>query len=441
MGGNRGASLAGLRDDGVRVATDGRSMWDDNGTSERKICMTGHDIDEPGPPEASPVRTARPGLFKRMSAGLKRVARGPKDYRAGDPFPDRHLKILIVTDAWRPQVNGVVRTLETIGATLVEAGHFVHYITPNQFLTAPTPTYPEIRWSVMPNRKLAGLINGVRPDAIHIATEGSLGRAARRFCLRRAHPFTTSFHTRFPEYVNARFGTPISWGYGFLRDFHKPAATVMVATESLRSELLERGFRNLSIWSRGVDLELFGAAQSSDDYADLPRPIWLYVGRVAVEKNIEAFLDLPLEGSKVIVGDGPQRPDLARKHADAHFLGARTGQALAACYAGADVFVFPSKTDTFGLVNIEALASGVPVAAYPVQGPKDILEGAPIGVGVLHEDLETACREALAQRDPAAAKAWAEQFSWEACAAQFVSNLSIAGFDEDFWDRSAQMWD
>lgn len=421
--------------------TRGRHALRDGATSLWKVFMNGNEIGETGPSETAAMRATRPGLFRRFSAGLKRVARGPKDYRAGDPFPDRHLRILIVTDAWRPQVNGVVRTLETIGATLESAGHFVNYITPNQFLTAPTPTYPEIRWSVMPNRKLAGLINGVRPDAIHIATEGSLGRAARRFCLRRAHPFTTSFHTRFPEYVHARFGTPISWGYRFLRDFHRPAATVMVATESLRTELQSRGFQNLSIWSRGVDLELFGAGGVSEDYAALPRPIWLYVGRVAVEKNIEAFLRLPLEGSKVVVGDGPQRPDLARKHRDAHFLGARSGEALAACYAGADVFVFPSKTDTFGLVNIEAMASGVPVAAYPVQGPKDILAGAPAGAGVLHEDLETACREALAQRDPLAAKAWAERFSWEACAAQFVSNLSIAGFDEDFWDRSAQMWD
>lgn len=395
------------------------------------------------PPDkvADAIPAPKRGVFKRVRSGLSRVARGPRDYAAGDPFPERALKILIVTDAWRPQVNGVVRTLETLGKELERASHFVRYITPNQFLTGPMPTYPEIRWSFTPNRKLASMVNGFKPDAIHIATEGSLGRAARRFCLRRAHPFTTSLHTRFPEYIHARFRAPVSWGYAALRDFHKSAACVMVATESLRDELEAKGFRNMAIWSRGVDTSLFGRPDPADVFQNLPRPVWLYVGRVAVEKNIEAFLNLKLDGTKVVVGDGPSRRELERAHPHARFVGAKFGEELADHYAGADVFVFPSKTDTFGLVNIEALASGTPVAAYPVQGPADILAGAPPGAGALDDDLEAACRRALEHGDAEEAKAWGERFNWEACARQFVSNLSIAGYDEDFWDRSAQMWD
>jgi glycosyltransferase involved in cell wall biosynthesis len=383
----------------------------------------------------------RRSVLGRMSDGLRRMAKGPRDYETTDEFPVEHLRILIVTDAWRPQVNGVVRTLETTGRELEQMGHFVGYITPNQFLTTPMPTYPEIRLSLLPNRKLATMINGFKPDAIHIATEGTLGRAARRFCLRRAHPFTTSFHTRFPEYTHARFKVPLEWSYRFLRDFHRPAAAVMVATDSLVEELSERGFDNLTLWSRGVDLDVFGKAEPSEDLSALQRPIWLTVGRVAVEKNVEAFLELDLPGTKVVVGDGPQRSELERRYPDAHFLGARFGEDLASVYAGADVFVFPSKTDTFGLVQVEALAAGTPVAAYPVQGPLDVLKGAPEGAAAMDEDLQAACMRALNQRDKTACQSFAARYGWDACAKQFVRNLSIAGYDEDFWDRSAQMWD
>ncbi|MDE2184303.1 MAG: glycosyltransferase family 1 protein [Alphaproteobacteria bacterium] len=331
------------------------------------------------------------------------------------------MKVLIVTDAWRPQVNGVVRTLEMLGRDLRALGHDVRYMTPEDRFTIPLPTYSEIRLAVFPRAALEKEIREYAPDAIHIATEGTLGLGARAICLRYAIPFTTSFHTRFPEYVRARFPlVSAEYVYRFLRWFHAPATAMMVATPNLKRELEDKGFRNVRIWSRGVDTELFrpipGAA------LPFPKPVWLYVGRIAVEKNIEAFLKLDLPGTKVVIGDGPARTSLQRAHPEAKFLGPRVGEALAQAYAASDVFVFPSRTDTFGLVILEALACGTPVAAYPVQGPLDVVDGAP--VAVLDDDLEKACRQALSiPRE--AARAFAVSRSWRACTLQFLSNLAV----------------
>jgi len=330
-------------------------------------------------------------------------------------------RVLIVTDAWHPQVNGVVRTLEMLGHDLEALGHQVRYATPEGRLSVPMPTYPEIRLALFPRRGLEKMVDDFDPNAIHIATEGTLGMSARAICLKRAIPYTTSFHTRFPEYVRARFPiVPESAVYGFLRWFHGPAATMMVATPSLKSEMEAHGFTNVSLWSRGVDVDAFRPIEG----ASLPfaKPIWLNVGRVAVEKNLDAFLSLDLPGTKVIVGDGPARAQLARKYPDAKFLGPKSGEDLARCYAASDVFVFPSRTDTFGLVVLEALACGTPVAAYPVQGPRDVIGDAP--VGALDDDLKAACERALTiPRDTC--RAFALTRSWRACTEQFVANLPV----------------
>ncbi|HEV2563344.1 MAG TPA: glycosyltransferase family 1 protein [Rhizomicrobium sp.] len=330
-------------------------------------------------------------------------------------------KLLLVTDAWAPQVNGVVRTLETLGRDLSAMGHEVRYSTPEGLFTLPLPTYPEIRLAIFPRRGLEKMIEEFGPTAIHIATEGPVGLSARAICLRKKIPFSTSFHTRFPEYVRARIPfIPESTIYRFLRWFHDPAESMMVATPSLQHELEAHGFHNLRIWSRGVDVEMFRPIE--DAALPFPRPIWLNVGRVAVEKNIEAFLALDLPGTKVIVGDGPARASLEKRYPDAKFLGPKTGEDLVRVYAASDVFVFPSRTDTFGLVLLEALACGVPVAAYPVQGPRDVLGDEP--VAVLHEDLGTACARALEiPRD--AARAYALTRSWRACTEQFLANLPL----------------
>jgi glycosyltransferase involved in cell wall biosynthesis len=329
-------------------------------------------------------------------------------------------RILIVTDAWMPQVNGVVRTLRTITEEMRAMGMTVEVIGPDRFNTMPMPSYPEIRLALFPGRKLARLIDEFAPDALHIATEGPLGMAARAYAKRRKIAFTTAFHTRFAEYLQARTKIPLWLTYAWLRKFHGTGAAVMVATQSLREELVERGFKNVRAWSRGVDLEAFHP-EPKEAWA-FPRPIFAYVGRVAVEKNLRAFLDLQLPGSKLVVGDGPQRKTLEREYPDAYFVGARHGAALAAAYAGADVFVFPSKTDTFGLVVLEALASGLPVAAYPVTGPKDILGEAAVPVGALHEDLQQAALAAL-EIDRAVCRPHAETYSWTACAQKFMDNL------------------
>ncbi len=329
-------------------------------------------------------------------------------------------RVLIVSDAWTPQVNGVVRTLRTIAEEMRALGIVVEIIGPDQFYTVPMPSYPEIRLAVFPGRKLAKLIDAFAPDALHIATEGPLGLAARKFARKRGIAFTTAFHTRFAEYLQARTKMPLRLTYAWLRWFHGAGAGVMVATQSLREELTARGFKNVRAWSRGVDLQAFHPEPKED--WNLPRPIFAYVGRVAVEKNLRAFLNLSLPGSKLVVGDGPQRRKLEREFPDTHFAGARHGAALAAAYAGADVFVFPSKTDTFGLVVLEALASGLPVAAYPVTGPMDILGESSRPVGALNENLRQAALDAL-NIDRAACRPHAETYSWTACAARFLDNL------------------
>ena len=288
-------------------------------------------------------------------------------------------------------------------------------IGPDRFRTLPMPSYPEIRLALRPAPALRRMVDAFAPTAIHIATEGPLGWAMRALCRKRGWPFTTSFHTKFPDYLHARTGWPLSWSWAMLRRFHEAGNGTFAATPSLRAELVERGFTKVRPWTRGVDLGQF-RLDPREDWAGLPRPVFLYAGRVAVEKNIEAFLALDLPGSKVVVGDGPQRASLAKRFPATRFAGWRQGAALAAAYAGADVFVFPSKTDTFGLVILEAMACGTPVAAYPVTGPLDVIPGS--GAGVLDEDLRTAALAAL-DCDRAAARRHAERYSWEACAASF----------------------
>lgn len=329
-------------------------------------------------------------------------------------------RILIVTDAWHPQVNGVVRTLSTVAGELTAMGHVVEVIGPDRFCTVPCPIYPDIPISILPKRRLARMIESFRPDALHIATEGPLGSAARRWAMRTGFGFTTAFHTRFAEYIKARTGIPVRPIYAWLRRFHGSAQGTMVATASLRQELSARGFRNIRSWSRGVDLALFKPEPRQD--WGLPGPIFIYVGRVAVEKNIGAFLDLELPGSKVVVGGGPQLETLRRRYPAVHFTGPRYGAELARAYAGADVFVFPSRTDTFGLVILEALACGTPVAAFPVTGPKDVLADADGCIGAVHEDLRIAALAAL-RGDRVACRVHADRYSWRACAETFLSHL------------------
>ena len=331
------------------------------------------------------------------------------------------MRLVLVTDAWQPQINGVVRSLERVIDHLERRGDRVSVIAPSAFRTVPCPTYPEIRLAVTGAGAVERRIEQSGADCVHIATEGPLGWLARRACLRAGRPFTTSYHTRFPEYVAARMPVPSRPLYGVVRRFHNAGAGCMVATPSLATELAAHGFRNLMRWSRGVDADLFRPRADAD--LGLPRPVFLYVGRVAVEKNLEAFCDLSLPGSKVIVGDGPARAALARRHPDVRFTGPLTGEALARAYAAGDVFVFPSRTDTFGNVLLEALASGLPVAAFPVTGPKDVLTDP--AAGVLDEDLRAAALRAL-DLSGEAARALAARFSWEASAEAFRSNVLAA---------------
>lgn len=338
------------------------------------------------------------------------------------------IRIAIITDAAEPQVNGVVRTLGQLKRELEKLGHQPFFITPDMFHTIGLPTYKEIRVAVGAKRRVAKLLDDLQPDAIHIATEGPLGLAGRAYCQKHQLAFTTSFHTRFPEYLHARFRVPQKWSYRFIRWFHRPSKSIMVATPLLRSELEERGFKNLRLWSRGVDTTLFQPNPDllSQAPSDAERPLWLYVGRVAIEKNIDAFLELDLPGTKIIVGDGPRLETLKRKFPDALFRGVQVGKELAASYAQADCFVFPSKTDTFGLVLIEALACGTPVAAYPVQGPLDVIADAP--VGKLDPDLKAACLTAITA-DRKICHDYAQSFSWDACTRQFLSNISLVRAD------------
>jgi glycosyltransferase involved in cell wall biosynthesis len=331
------------------------------------------------------------------------------------------MRVLIATDAWHPQVNGVVRTLTSLARTAQSLGVAVEFLTPEGFPTFPLPTYPGLRLAVPDPGRIARRIEAIAPDAIHIATEGPIGHMVRRYCMRAKLRFTTSYTTRFPEYISARLAIPESWSYAVLRRFHAAAAVTMVSTPSLMTELAARGFKNLGIWTRGVDTDLFRPEQAID--LALPRPIFVSVGRVAVEKNLEAFLSLDLPGTKVVIGHGPQEAELRRRFPDAKFLGLLEDKTLAAHLAGADAFVFPSRTDTFGVVQLEALACGVPIAAYPVTGPQDVVAGNPIGV--LDEDLRAACLGAL-RVSREACRNFALSRSWEKSARQFITHLEDA---------------
>lgn len=330
------------------------------------------------------------------------------------------MRILVASDAWHPQVNGVVRTYERLSVELAALGVDMTVLAPHEFRTLPCPTYPEIRLALPGLRRIAARFEAARPDAVHIATEGPIGWMARRYCRARGIRFTTSFHTRFPEYLSQRFAVPTPWTVAVLRRFHNAGAGLMVATPSLGRELESLGFERVLPWTRGIDTELFH-----------PRPVrlfgegpvFLYVGRIASEKNIEGFLDLELPGRKVVVGSGPLLEELRARYPDVAFVGKQTGEALAECYASADVFVFPSRTDTFGMVLLEAMASGLPVAALPVCGPKDIITD---GVtGVLSDDLRRAALGAL-RLDRARVVAKAAEYSWGYAARLFLANITSA---------------
>lgn len=327
-------------------------------------------------------------------------------------------KVLIVTDAWHPQVNGVVRSIERTVEQMTRLGIEVHLITPLEYRSIPMPGYAEIRLALVHKHTVHEKIRAIRPDAIHIATEGPLGLIARKYCVERKLPFSTAYHTQFPEYLRARLPVPLDWSYAFLRWFHGPARYCLVGTPHLLSLLEARGFANAALWTKGVDTELFHPDKRHE--TAFAAPVFLYVGRVAVEKNIEAFLSLDLPGTKVVVGDGPSRAELEKRYPSAVFTGVRHGDDLARLFAGADAFVFPSRTDTFGLVLLEALASGTPVAAFPVTGPIDVIGKAP--VGVLSEDLRQAAIAALdiPRRN---CRAYAERFSWTASTRQFLDHL------------------
>ena len=329
------------------------------------------------------------------------------------------MRILIATDAWHPQVNGVVRTLTSLQRAATALGGDIQFLTPEGFPQMDLPTYPGLRIAWPNRREVARRIEAANPEAIHIATEGPIGWAVRAYCRRRGLAFTTSYTTRFPEYIAVRSIIPASVPYAVLRYFHNAAATTMVAVPSLYNELSARGFRKLAFWGRGVDTHLFNPDHPAT--LDLPRPIFMTMGRVAIEKNIEAFLSLDLPGSKVVVGDGPQRRELMQKYPDVKFLGEKKGADLTAHLAAADVFVFPSLTDTFGVVQLEALACGTPVAAFPVTGPIDVIADHPIGA--LDNNLGAACLRALTMsRDTC--RQFALERSWENSARQFMGNLS-----------------
>ena len=328
------------------------------------------------------------------------------------------MRIVIATDAWHPQINGVVRTYENVVENLQRSGHQVSLITPLDFFTVPCPSYPSIKLAILPGGGVKTHIETFNPDAIHIATEGPIGIATRAWCLKNNVPFTTSFHTQFPEYIRMRVPVPVNVSYAWFRNFHKHSKRILVPTQSQQRLLQARGFARVVVWSRGVDSRLFRPVK--DKLLELRKPVFVYAGRVAVEKNIEAFLSLDLPGSKLVIGDGPDLKKLKRKYYDAHFVGFKIGRELAEHIACGDVFVFPSRTDTFGIVMLEAMACGLPVAAFPVTGPVDVVQE---GItGILDDDLQLAAMAALQLRQDDCV-GFARQHSWQVCADAFSAYL------------------
>ncbi len=332
------------------------------------------------------------------------------------------MRILVATDAWRPQVNGVVRTYERLADEVASIDAELVFLTPSEFNTIPCPTYPEIRLSLPGYHYLVRRFEEIKPDAVHIATEGPLGWMTRAHCLRRRIPFTTSFHTRFPEYLSTRFSIPESWTWSVQRSFHNAGAGLMVATQSLAAELEQRGFERIMPWTRGVDTDIYRPRPVRRFGND---PVFIYVGRVAIEKNIEAFLKADLPGRKVVVGGGPQLDDLKSRYGDVLFTGKKTGEELAECYSSADVFVLPSRTETFGIVLLEAMASGLPIAAYPVTGPIDLVT--PGETGIIDHDLAVAGKAALSL-DRTKVRSKALEFGWDSAARLFLANIETALF-------------
>src|ERR1700757_921525 len=318
------------------------------------------------------------------------------------------MRIALVSDAWRPQITGVARTLAALRDGLTAAGHDVFPLTPELFRTVPCPTDRQVRLAIAARPRLTRLMERLMPDAIHIATEGPLGPAARRYCINRNLHFTTAYHTKYPEYLKARFCVPMSWTYAILRRFHRRSSAIMVATETVRRELAEHGFERLALWTRGVDIALF--RPGCTPAVDLPPPVFLCVSRISAEKNLPFFLDLDLPGSKLVVGDGHLLPEMKRRYPNVHFAGCQQGEALVRHYASADVFVLPSRTETFGLVMLEALACGIPVAALPVPGPMDVIGDS--AAGVLDWDLRAPALAALNIRRELC-RCHAERFSWQ----------------------------
>ncbi len=343
--------------------------------------------------------------------------------------------ILIVTDAWYPQINGVVRSLEKLAEVIREKGYNVEFLEPSSFLTVAMPTYKEIRLSLTIPSAVRDKIIEINPDAIHIATEGPLGAMARHFCNKRKIPFSTSFHTQYPEYIRARAPVPLRWTYAYFRRFHASAKYCLVSSKTVADRLKQRGFTNIVNWSLGVDLDIFNPKYHIDNFFEdnladekITRPVFLFVGRVAVEKNIEAFLSLNLPGTKLVVGSGPQLEEMQKKYPDVVFVGSKKGEELSQYYASSDCFIFPSRTDTFGLVLLEAMASGVPVAAYPVQGPLDVI-GKDCKAGVLDEDLQKAALEAV-KIDRKICREYASKFTWQASAEIFLEHLPFKEKDK-----------
>ncbi len=336
------------------------------------------------------------------------------------PSAFRPQRIVIVSDAWRPQVNGVVTTLENTARALSESGHSVEIVGPDRFRTVPCPGYTSIRLALTTPSGVAKVIDALRPDALHIATEGPLGWAARRVALRRGWGYTTAYHTRFPEYLENMARIPAAWTYYLIRRFHRPSAAMLAPTPSIAAHLRERDFARVAEWSRGVDTQIFYPPRKGDSRPKRESPVFLYAGRISTEKNLEAFLSLELPGQIWVAGDGPARAGLEARFPKARFLGMQTPRDLADIYRQASVFVFPSRTDTFGLVLLEAMACGLPVAAFPVPGPLDVVGGKP--AGILDEDLQRACLGAL-KLGSSGPLARAASFGWERASRQFLDAL------------------